>query len=152
MRVQRFGKTIGTILLAITLGAAMVTLPACGGKKAPSVAPSSSAKVLSAVRRIGEVVAQVQVQEQALYAAGDVPAGAHAAITKGFADTSASVLVAIDALQKSAGGDAQQVVKAVSDGVKSLAQTFRHLSSKQAAQLSGWLDTAAALIDVALAS
>jgi hypothetical protein len=145
-------RTRYAIVLILALALAPLTLVGCAKKTGPVIAPTASAKVLAAVRQIGVVVESIQKQELALYAAGDVPASTHAAITKGFSDTSAAVLVAIDALQKSSSGDPRDVVKAVSDGVKSLAQTFAHLTSKQAAQLSGWLDTASALIDVALAS
>lgn len=147
------GAKLGVVLLACALGAGAVTSTSCASSSAPVITPSQqTARVLSAVQKIGEVVAAVQKQEIALYQAGEIPAADHVKIEKALADTSAAVLVSIDTLNKSVGADPHQVVQAVSDGIKSLAAVFAHLTSKQAGQLAGWLDTAAALIDVALSS
>lgn len=147
------GAKLGIVLLAAALGlGAPLALTGCAGKTAPVVSPSAqTAKILSAVQKIGTVVAAVQTQEAQLYANGQIPADVHAKAVTAFKDTSAAVLVALDELQRVPGADPHTVVKAVSDGVKTLAATFAHLNAKQADQLAGWLDTAAALIDLALA-
>jgi hypothetical protein len=61
------------------------------------------------------------------------------------------VLAAIAALQTTAAATNQrELVQAVSQAIKDISTSLAHLSDKQAAQLAGWLDTAAALIDVSL--
>ena len=152
MRLTRFRFRVLALVLAL---AAAPMFVACA-KKAPNVDPQTARqqqvlKVLHAVQQIGIVVEQVQLQEGQLAAAGDIPAATHAAIVKVFAETSSAVLTATQTLQAATETtDPKVVVQAVADGLKSLAQTFAHLNAKQAQQLSGWLDTASALVELAV--
>lgn len=145
------------ILLAVALGAGAVTSTGCAAKTTqPTVSPqvqhlNQAKKVLDAVRRVGLVVEQVQLEEQQLFLAGQVPAQIHADIQKAFNKTATAVLIASDTLAKAeATTDPAVVVQALADGLKDISASLAHLSPKQGAQLAGWIDTAAALIEVAL--
>lgn len=143
-------------MLALVLSISVLSLGVTGcAKKAPTTAPATPAqqitKVLAVVQRVGIVVEQVQVFEGNMFTAGQVPAAAHATITAAFKKASETVLAAIAALQTTAAATNQrELVQAVSQAIKDISTSLAHLSDKQAAQLAGWLDTAAALIDVSL--
>lgn len=141
------------ILLAVALGAgAPMMLTGCVGNKAPILTPTQAEKALDAVKRTGDIIAAVQASEIAFYQAGDVPPATHQQIQAALAKASATVLTALDALNTAGTGNPHDLVAAVRDAVKSLSATFAHLSAQSAAKLSAVLDTAAALVDLALAS
>lgn len=149
-------KIGAAVLLLASLTGGLFLLTGCAHNPAPSTNPQvvqqqRVLKVLHAVEQIGVVVEQVQIAEGNLYAAGDVPQATHDQIAKAFAETSAAVIAATTALRDtSTATDPRTVVQAVNAGLQSLAQTFLHLNAKQSRQLAGWLDTASALVELAL--
>ncbi len=153
--VSNSGK-VAAIFLALALGAGAVTSTSCAAKTAPNVDPVAARqhqalKVLNAVKQVGLVVEQVQLGEEQLFLAGQVPAAVHADIKKAFDKTATAVLIASDTLAKAvATTDPVVVVQALAGGLKDISAALAHLSPKQGAQLAGWIDTAAALIEVAL--
>lgn len=150
--MKRFHISVLVLLFALTVG----PLTGCAGKTAPTTNPIAAhqqqvLKVLNVVKQVGLVVEQVQIGEQNLYLAGQVSAPAHADIQKAFKETADAVLVATDTLSSTAtASDLAGVVKALSDGLKRISVSLVKLTPKQGAQLAGWIDTAAALIEVAL--
>jgi hypothetical protein len=108
-------------------------------------------RVLDATRKVGLVAEQVQAAEIALYRGGSVPAltaAVHATIQTAFQKTAASVIAATGALVHAVETtDPATVVRALRDGVTDLAKALQLYS----ASLAGWLGTADALLELALA-
>jgi hypothetical protein len=145
---------LASLALAFTLLVPFLGLVGCGANRPPATAPSASAvtaKVLTVVTRVGTVVEQVQAAEIAMFAAGNVPEATHRSIQATFQKTSGSVLAALAALEHlGSATNTRDLVQAVAQGLKDLSVQLARLSAKQAAQLAGWVDTAAALIEVSL--
>lgn len=149
------GPKASAMLLAAALSGGMLFGVTGCAHKSPNadqqaVAKAKVERALRAVRTAGIVVEQVQAAEIALFQSGDVPAATHETIQKGFKQAADTVITATTALQLSSTGDIKDVVIAVRDAIQQLAQTFGHLNAKQAQQLSGWLNTASALLELAL--
>ncbi len=143
-------KTIAVLALVLGMGCAGSTPPPV---VAPTTAPASAAaiaKSLEAVRKIGVVVEQFQIEELALYQGGHVPADVHTRIVVALRVTSGAVLTALDTVNAlTTAGSLHALLLTITDNLKPLITELGHLSNTQAKNLSTWLDTAVSLFEVA---
>jgi hypothetical protein len=153
--------TVMLISISLTLAPSCASTPSTPPTTTPPpiVTPADAhraqvTKVLAATRKVGLVVEQVQAAEIALAGGGLVPGltpAVHGTIQETFKRTAASVIAATSALAAAVDTtDPATVVTALRDGLKDLTAALHVLSDAHAQQLAGWLDTAAALIEIAL--
>lgn len=142
------------LVLALALGGCAPLRPQVG-TPVPVSAPvhrlQETKKVLDVVKRVGLVAEQVQSVEIAMFKAGEIPPDVHASVQKSFLKTADAVLASIDALAGAATAiDPHAVVTAITDGLHELLAKLDVLPPGKVNQLTGWLDTAVALLEVLL--
>lgn len=138
-------------VVRICVIASVVLITACAGNKGPTTAPGQPDPYLKAATQAGAIVNAVQSAEIVFYNAGSsgLSASDQATVQKVFADTSKTVVNAIDAYAAAKTAPTKQaMVDAIVTGVNNIILTFAKFSNSQFKAYTAWVNTAFTLVDL----